>query len=892
MNLNLSWHSESSENILKALETDKDSGLSSREYLARLKKFGLNEIKEKKRFKFLKLLLRQFENPLVLILVIAGFFSVFFLKNFQDGIIIFIAVFINTAIGVFQEGHASRIFENLINHIKPAATVIRNGEQKDVSAATLVPGDIVILRSGAKMPADGRIIEEYNLEINESVLTGEWEAQRKETRIISIETPLQERKNMAYAGTLVENGWAKMAIVATGEKTEFGKIVYLLEKEKTGETPVQKGVKNLARLVGAAVLIGVLIIFILGILKGEQVKDMFILGIAVAVAAVPEGLPAAVSVILAVGMKRILRKNGLVKRLISAEGLGSADVILTDKTGTLTEAKMEFSRFKTAGRVSQDLKSAALKDDPEAMMLFKTAVLANNAFIEKFDTEFTNIIVRGRPTDRALLLSGLKAGLDIKELFKTEPRLDFMPFHSERRISSSLHYINENASRLYVSGEPEKILKHSQKIFKNGDIKEFSNEEKDDFLKSIHNFAKNGERVVACAYKEERIKNILAGNKETFENLIFCGIIAFEDPLRFDTKEAVQRIKAAGVRVAIMTGDHPETARRVAEKLEIGDSEKPLKIILGSEVENASAGELREFAREADVFARILPQHKMRIVEAFQQNGFNTAMIGDGVNDVLALKKANIGVALGSGTDTAKESSDLILLNDAFSIIVLAIEEGRIIVDNLRKAIIYLLATSFSEIILIGGALVAGLPLPLLPAQIIWLNIVGEGFMTFAFAFEPKEEDIHKQKPSYYSLNKFLSANLAKLILIIGLTISFSLFGFYILMQSVDYEIEKIRTIIFSALAMSVLFFAFSVKAIKKPLWRINIFSNSYLIGSWFISLLLLLLALFFNPLQKVLQLSDLSAGELGIIFLFGLLNLFVIEAVKLFINRKNAFKI
>lgn len=850
-------------------ETDKNKGLSNAEYLLRLKKFGLNEIKEKERFKFIKFVLRQFESPLVLILVFAALFSLIFLKDIADSFIIFFVVILNAAIGIFQEGHSSRIFEKLKEHINSVAIVIREGKQKEIPALNVVPGDVLILRSGNRVAADGRIIEERNLEINEAILTGEWQAQKKETG------------SKVFLGTLVENGYGKIIVASTGENTEFGKIAHLLRKEKSGQTPLQKGTKKLAKIIALVAVAAAFLIFFFGLLKGWKANEMFLLATAVAVASVPEGLPAAVSAILAIGSKRILKKKGLIKKIIAAETLGSTEIILTDKTGTLTQAKMELSAVKTANSFYTNSRKINIQENREVLFLFKAAVFANEAFIETLEEKPENIILKGNPTGKALLLAGLKAGINLNDLAQKEPRIDFLPFDSKKRLNVSLHK-EDGVNRLYAIGEPEKIIRQSAKIFNNSAVLEFTAEAKKNFMESLQNFTQQGARVLAGAYKQENINDRIS-EKEPFDNLVFLGLFAFEDPLREDVKQAVDKIQKAGVKVVIVTGDHPETAKTIAVKLGLKKNKEEVKIAEGA----ISPEELEKSVLETDVFARILPQDKLKIVQAMQEKGFSVAMIGDGVNDALALKKANIGAVVGSGTDVAKEASSLILISDNFSIITSAIEEGRIIIDNLRKIIVYLLSTSFSEIILVVGGLLMGLPSPVLAGQIIWANIIEEGFMNFAFAFEPKEAGLMERRPKDYSLTNFLTKDFVKIILAIGLTTSFLLLGLFFGLYYLGYEITKIRTIIFASLSMDALFFAFSIKNLKKPIWKINIFSNLYLVAAWLISLTLLLSAIFLGPLRNLLKLTPVFLPELFLIFTFGFLNLLIIEITKWLIAKK-----
>lgn len=887
MNLNLSWHSEDIDKVLKTLEVNPEYGLNNEEYNIRLKKFGKNKFEHKEKFRFLKLLLRQIQSPLVLILIIAGISSLVFFKDYSDAGIIFIAVLFNTIIGIIQEGKASKTFEKLKKYLSSKSNVLRAGQIKEIDSSEIVPGDILIIRQGEKIAADARIIEAKNLEVNEAVLTGEWLTNSKEAGVLPKETPLADRTNMVYSGTTVEEGFGKAVVVGTGEETEIGKISKLLAEEKKETTPLQKGIKNLAKIIGVMVVAFAVLIFGLGIARGIGFEEMFLTSVAIAVASIPEGLPVAVTVILALGMQRILSKGGLVRKLGAAETLGSTDVVLIDKTGTLTQAKMESSVLITRNKKIENFDSLKDSGDSNILNLLKSAMFVNEAFVENPGSSADKLIIRGQPTEKAILKTGIKAGLNQNELLKEEPRIDYLGFNPERKWSASLHKMKNGKARIYLAGAPETILKLSDTIADKDKNVIFSREEKLKFRKEFENLTEKGARVIAFAYKENNYKDLdISQADKIFSNFIFLGLIAFEDPVREDAKEAMELMRRANVRVVMVTGDHKGTAKAVAQKVNMVGGKKEIKIMEGGEIEKISAKGLPFLTEKIDIFARTTPSQKLAIMKAFQDKNYTVAMTGDGVNDALALKRANIGLSVGSGTEVAKEASDLVLINDSFSIISRAIEEGRTIVDNLKKVIIYLLSTSFSEIVLIGSALAFGLPLPLLPGQILWANLIEEGFMNFAFAFEQKEEEAMLRKPKDYSLKKILSREIIKTVLIIGAITSLILLGVFLYLHYINYPLEKLRTIMFAGLAMDALFFAFSIKNLKKPIWKIKILSNPYLIMAWFLSVALLLAALFLPPIQKLLKLTPLSLNELILIASIGVSNLVVIESVKWYNNR------
>src|SRR3989338_7501976 len=891
MNFDLFWHGESAEKVLSEFETNAEYGLSEKEAKTRLLKFGKNIFKHKEKFRFLKLLFRQIESPLILILIIAGLISVFLFRDYSDAAIIFAAVFLNTVIGIIQEGKAGKIFEKLKTYLSLKSNVLREGKIKKIDSSEIVPGDILVLFQGEKVGADGRLLESRNLEINESALTGEWLANTKENKILPESTPLADRVNMIYAGTTVESGFGKALVTATDERTEIGKISEILAKEKKEISPFQRGMKNLARTIAIAIVFFTFLIFGAGILRGFGFEEMFLTAIAVAVSGIPEGLPVAITVILALGMEKILYKGGLARRLSAAETLGSTDVIIVDKTGTLTQAKMTLSALITKNHKIGSYEEIKNINEQEILTGFKSAFFATSAFIENPGAPINELIIQGEPTEKAMLESAIRGGLDYEEVLKNEPRVDFLDFHPERRWSASLHKSGEKRI-IYLAGAPETVLRLSDKILDGSKPADFNETDKKRFHRQFENLADKGSRVVALAYKENHYKALeLFESPKIFTGFVFLGLLAFEDPIREDVFEAVKTIKEANIKIVMATGDHKGTAKAVAEKLNIAGSPKELKIMEGEELEKISEKALSFAIDKIDVFARTTPQQKLKILEAFLKRGYTAAMTGDGVNDAPSLRRANIGISLGSGTEVAKEASDLILINDGFAVLGRAIEEGRIIIDNLKKVIVYLLSTGFMETFLIGFALFGGFPLPLLPGQILWANLVGEGFMNFAFAFEKKEDGIMRNQPKDYSLKKILSSETIKMISTIGIITSFILFGLFLYLFYSGVSLEKIRTIIFAGINAASLFFAFSIKNLNKPIWKIKFFSNLYLVGAWFLSMGLLSSALFLPPLQKLLKLVPLNSYELLLVLSLGFANLFVIETVKLFNNRKSNAK-
>lgn len=888
----MNWHSLSVGKVVKKLKTDKTKGLLREEIKARLEKFGKNKLPEEKPISSIRIFFEQFQSPLIYILVIAGVVTLFFQK-FTDALVIFGAVFLNTIVGFFQENKASKALHELKKIVRHEAEVLREGNLKIINSEELVPGDIIILNPGDKVPADGRIIESHSLKTNEMVLTGEWLAAEKQLDILPKETPLADRDNMVYMGTIVEEGKAKAVVTGTGLGTEIGKVAQMVKEAEEEKTPYQKKLARFSKIVGIVIAVICLGIFIQGIISGyktegiiskERVVEMFTTSIAVAVAAIPEGLPVAMTVILALGMQRILRKQGLVRKLVAAETLGSTSIICTDKTATLTEGRMKVSEILTSFNILENKEDIKAKNS-----VLKIAVLCVEAFIENLEVQKEKWILRGRPTDRALLEAGIEADFDKKALEKKEPKIEELPFDPIYKYSAVLHKISDTENILYVLGAPEKILAMSKYIEVKG-RKEILLKEKNSQLKrKFEDLASKGQRVLATAYRKISTHNSqLSTSKleQLINELTFVGLIALQDPLRPEVKEAIEVCRQAGMRPIIVTGDHKLTAKAVAEELGLPAREK--NILEGKDLDKISDEDLRRKAKNIEIYARVEPRHKMRIIDAWQKRGEVVAMTGDGINDAPALKEADIGVALGSGTEVAKETSDLILLNDSFSIIVAAVEEGRAVLDNIRKVITYLLSDSFTEVILVGVSILAGVPLPVTAAQILWVNLIEDGLPGMALAFESKEEDIMQQKPGKHE-TPLLIREMKALIFIIGLITDFLLLGlFFWLIKYSGYETSHIRSIIFTGLTVDSLFYVFSCKSLRHNLWHINLFSNKFLIGSWVFGISALIAALYLPTLQMLLETSPLNLFDWQLILGLGFLNIILIEATKwYFISKK-----
>ncbi|MCK5286006.1 MAG: HAD-IC family P-type ATPase [Candidatus Pacebacteria bacterium] len=851
------------------LETNLKEGLNSRQVVENRKIYGENILVKEIETSFIKKIIIHIKNPFNFILLLAGA-TALGLGLVLDATVVFLAVIINLIVGIIQEEKADKAFEKLNTAQHKKATVIRGSKQRIIPVEDLVVGDLVVLSAGAYVPADIRLVKSKNLLVNEAVLTGEWIGVIKKSKALEDkDLPLTSQINMLWMGTSISAGYGKGIVVSTGKETELGEISKsLADYEKI--TPMKKKMDKLVRSLAILVLVAIVLIFILGISKGEPYVEMFLMSIAIAIAVIPEGLPVATTAVLAVGMKEILKKGGLVKNLLASETLGNVSVILTDKTGTITEAKMKLVDVITLTKKKDD--------NLEALRM---AVLGSDAFVEL--GEEGEVIVQGRPLEKAIVSAGLEVGISQKELKSENKRIDLLLFSSKNGYAASLNESNTSKNRIYINGRPEIILEKSQYIFENGEKRKITKKDRQYFSEILEEKTNSGMRVTAQAYKEVNLEKI---SNEDLEGLVFTALLAFNDPVRVGVKESLKTTKELGVRTIMLTGDNEGTARKIAE--EVGIIKVGGKVLRGEDIEELNDLELEKVLEGVSVFARMSPNQKLRISKILKENGEIIAMTGDGINDAPALRNANVGIAVESGTEVAKESADLILLDNSFSVIVFAVEEGRRIIDNLKKIVAYLLSTSFSEVFIIGGSLILGLPLPVLASQILWINIVEEGFMNFAFVFEPKEHYKKTVKDKLYN-SEILTPRLKNMVIMIAVITGTFLIAFYYFLSKLDLPLAEVRTIMFVALSIDSLLFAISLKSLHKPIWKIDILSNKFLILAWTLSFLMILAGIYAPFLQLILQTVSLNSFDFGIILLLGIFNLLLIEGAKYFFFLKKA---
>lgn len=859
-------------------------GLTEVEVKEKLKKYGLNILPREKSYSKIRLFLNQFNNPLIFILLIAGAIS-FYLSHNSDGIFIMIVLLINTTVGFYQENKANNSIEALRSMVTISSRVMRDGNLREVDSTVLVIGDIIFLKAGDKVPADAKLLEIKGLKVNESSLTGEWMAVSKSIDEIAKDGPLADRTNMVFMGTIVEEGTATALVTDIGIKTAIGNIVSLLKETKERRTPLQEKIVSLSRLVSVFILLVIGIVIILGLINGNSPADIFITSLALAVSAIPAGLLPAVTVVLVLGMRRILKSKGLVRKLIANETLGSVTVICTDKTGTLTEGKMQVSHILTGTRELLNNNPHPIVDAKNWNGLeshihaLKAAVLTSDAFIENPDDEFHEWIVRGGPTQRALLIAGTHAGISQKKLGEEYTIVEKLAFNSEAKYSASLHQKPDGTKVLYVVGAPEILAEKSIDLDMDGKKDKLNSEAHKKLLSKLESLTQSGLRVVACAHREFGKDEKIKGDIETLvNNLTLVGYIALKDPLRADAKSSIAITKRAGIKTILITGDHRLTALSIAN--EVGIEADQNMILEGSDIDKLSDKDLEDKVKTITIYARVSPGHKLRIVEALQKNDEVVAMVGDGVNDAPALKRADVGICVGSGTDVAKEVADIILLDDNFKTIVKAIEQGRVIFQNIRKVFIYLIADDFSELFLFLVAMAIGLPLPLLAAQILWINLVEDGLPGIALTTEQETTGVMDEKPRKKN-ESLLNLPMKKWMLAIFFINGLAAFFLFYSIWKITGDLERARTFTFVLMCLDSLIFVFCVRSFKRSIFRKDIFSNRLLVGATSISFLLLLVAIYFPPLQNLLSTQPLNVMAWVVIIFVSIIEILLIEWFK-----------
>ncbi len=885
MNENQSFYSQKKDDLFRKFETS-EKGLTDQEAQERLKKFGPNILPEAKKFSTLTLFIHQFKNPLIYILFAALIIS-FATSHLIDAGIVLVVISISGIVGFLQEYRADKALARLKEMVHHKAKVLRNGKEIVIGTEEVVPGDIIILTSGDKVPADARLIQVQNFEVIEAALTGESVPSSKHIETLSSDTPLADRENMVYLGTVVARGTAKAIVVATAQQTELSHIARMVKETEEAPTPLQKQLAHFGKVIGLILVAINVLIFFLGILTGKPLFEMFLTSVAVVVAAVPEGLLPAMTIILAIGMQRLAKHKGLVRKMLAAETLGSVSVICADKTGTLTQGEMRVSQIVTeTAKISHDGKAFSQTITPDGetshIIALKTGVLCNNAVIENPDSELKDWIIEGDPTEKALLLAGRAAGLEKEDLEKKEPRVAEIPFDSEYKFMATLHRLGESHDKrfsVYAKGAPEKILDLSSYVDTEGKKTDLTTAKRKEIQKQYELLTGSGLRVLAMAYKLEGDTNTNRDfSREKLGNLVFVGLVALKDPLRPEAKEAITLCRDAGIRPVIVTGDHKLTAMAIVHELGIEAGEE--NVLVGTDLDKLTDEELDKLIKRITIFARVEPKHKIRIVSALQINGEVVAMTGDGVNDTPALKQSDIGVVVGSGTDVAKETADLVLLNDNFRTIVEAVRRGRITFNNIRKVVLYLLTDSFSEVVIVGGSVILGLPLPILPAQILWIKMIEDTSPAMSLSFDEIDEDVMKDRPRKKT-EPLLNHQFKTLIVFYAVIMDLILFGLFYYFWKTSGDLDFARTITFVGLGLTSLFYIYAVRGLKLSIFKLNPFSNRFLNITTIVGILLFLIAIYTPFFNNILHTVPLGIREWVVLVSYAVLGIVVYEVGK-----------
>ena len=867
------WHNLPAKELFHYLKSS-ESGLSSGEVRKRQAKYGPNEIPPGKTATILRLIFNQINTPLVYILIFAAIVSLI-LGQFTDTSVILFIVAVNTAIGFWQESKANKAIIKLRRMIEQKALVKRDKGKLMVDSKELVPGDLIYLRAGDKVPADCRLLTVKGLQVTESSLTGESIPINKKINILDKGVILAERVNTVYMGTSVVAGYGEAMVCQIGRDTEIGKIGQLINETEDSDTPLQKQLAVFSRNLAVVISIICVIIFAFGVFLHKDIMEMFTVSVAIAVAAIPESMLIAVTVILAFGVGIILKQKALIRKLVAAETLGSTSVICMDKTGTLTEGNMRVSAI-----IGVDEEYALQKESDEIKMekahdlMLKISALCSSAILERNKNELEDFKIIGDSTEKALLLAAVEAGYSKDKLDLEYPKISEITFDSEKKYMATLHSQTISShDHVFVKGAPEKVFNFCSMALTGGKAQKLSPARFKELDKKFKSLTTKGLRVIALAYKTGKFKSI----ENELNDLIFLGFIALKDPLRRDAKEAIGICLQAGIRPVIITGDNRLTAMAIFKDLGV----KALgRAVEGSELDNWTDEQLSQKIAGIDIFARVEPHHKLRIVHAWQAKGEVVAMTGDGINDAPAIKAADIGIALGSGSDVTKEVADMVLLDSDFMVIVSAVKQGRVIFDNIRKVILYLLSSCFSEMILVVSSLFLGLPLPLLAIQILWINLIADGLPNIAMAVEPAEKGIMSLPPRPRS-EPILNSRMKFVIFVVSIVTDFILVGFFLLLLRNNTDIYYVRTVMFVAVACNSLLFVFSTRSIRHSIFSQNPFRNKYLILALISSFATLLAVVYVPELQKFFHTKSLGFGEWKIILELSILKVFLIEIFK-----------
>ena len=897
------WHCSTPEDITSKLQVDISKGLSTQEVEERLAKCGHNELREKEKETIFQKVLNQLKDFLTIILIIASIVS-FAVGEGADAIVIIAIVIINAFLGVLQEGKAEKALEALQKMSAPSAKILRNGRIEAISSKDIVPGDIVVFEAGDVIPADLRIIESANLKIEEASLTGESvPAEKDANSFVPTDVGIGDRVNMAYMSTMVTYGRGRGVVVETGSTTEMGKIADKIQEINNDDTPLQKKLDQLGKWLGITCIVVCMLVFVIGLLRGGELLEMFMVAVSLSVAAIPEGLAAVVTIVLALGMKKMVSRNAIVRRLLAVETLGCVDVICSDKTGTLTQNEMTVKKvyiygnsfdvtgqgYDPNGQIFADDKDININDYSDLQMLFSAGTLCNDASVVKRDDGQWGII--GDPTEGAFVVDSQKAGYIRDDMNNKYPRIAELPFDSARKMMSTFHKNFGSGIISFTKGAPDVILDKCSRVLVNGKAVDLSLDMRKDILKANSEYANQALRVLACAFREhsELPKEITP--EEIERDMIFIGLMGMIDPARPEAKDAIAVCKVAGIKPIMITGDHKDTAVAIAKDLQLmqeGDG-----VLSGGEIDAISDEEFAKVVETTSVYARVSPENKVRIVETLRNNGHIASMTGDGVNDAMALKRADIGVAMGiTGTDVAKGTADMILTDDNFASIVHAVEEGRIIYSNIRKFVFFLLSCNVGEILIVFIALLINIPTPLIPIQLLWLNLVTDSFPALALGTEKGESDIMRIKPRK-STEPILDKSMVIGIVVQSIALVVAVLGIYLwaLNRYPDYDtnpehLAYARTYAFVTLILAEVLRSHSSRSERDSIFKLGVFSNKTLIYATILCIILLAVVIYVPFLRPIFETVELNIFDCEMVLLFCLIPLLAGELYKL-VKRK-----
>jgi len=856
-------------------QTDFHKGLSTQQVKEKQAKYGMNKISETKRRSILSMFASQFKDFLITVLLAAAIISAF-LGEVSDAVLIMVIVLLNAIIGVVQENRAENSMEALKKMTIPEAKVFRDGKNNIIKSTELVPGDVVLLDAGDSIPADGRLVEAASLAIQESALTGESVPVDKNTDTLkNEEMPLGDRKNMVYMSSLVTKGRGRFIVTETGMDTEIGKIAHLIQNTEKNQTPLQKKLEELGKILAIGAVIACAVVFLIGLMRGGDPLLLFLTAVSLAVAAIPEGLPAIVTVVLAIGTQRLVAKHAIIRKLPAVETLGCASVICSDKTGTLTQNKMTIKKVYTNDEI---INAEDIKDDgfnSAEKMAVRIGLLSNDAdIVEDEAGEITEI---GDPTEVAMIAYAKILGFDKKEYNKNIPRIDELPFDSDRKLMTTVHKYG-NSWLTFTKGAPDVLMERCSTYLDKDVVLDFDEEAKSRAMQANTELSNDAFRVLGFAFQQYLEEPEM--NMENLENnLIFAGLAGMIDPPREEVKVSIEECHTAGINTVMITGDHKNTAVAIAKQLNVfkeGDY-----AVSGVELNNMTDQELEDSVDKIAVYARVSPEHKVRIVDAWQKKGAIVAMTGDGVNDAPALRKADIGCAMGiTGTDVSKEAAEMILTDDNFSTIVSAVREGRGIYANILKAVHFLLSCNIAEILILLIATLVGWSQPLLPVHILWINLITDSLPALALGLEKNDADIMERKPRDPKKSMFTDG-LGFRIIFQGLVLTaISLAVFYYGFNK--YGLDEARTMIFAVLGLSQLTHLLNVRSAKATMFTKQLFTNRYLWGAIAISVFLQLIVILLPVMRPVFGVTGLNKEEWWMISIAAFAPILIVEIRKL----------